>query len=114
MRLGRMVHGGLCLAHDEQGATMLVEGGIPGEDVEVSVRYRKGATSFAEVVRVLEASPHRVTPPCPYVPKCGGCQLQHIAYSHQVELKRDIVSIRRHACTRSMTPGGIASAASSM
>ena len=86
-----MVHGGLCLAHDERGATMLVEGGIPGEDVEISVRYRKGSTSFAEVVRVLEASPHRVTPPCPYVPRCGGCQLQHITYQHQVELKRDIV-----------------------
>jgi len=86
-----MVHGGLCLAHDELGATMMVEGGIPGEEVEVSVRYRKGSTSFAEVVRVIEASPHRVTPPCPYVPKCGGCQLQHIAYPHQVDLKRDIV-----------------------
>ena len=91
MRLGRMVHGGLCLAHDDQGATMLVEGGIPGEEVEVSVRYRKGATSFAEVVRVVEASPYRVVPPCPYVPRCGGCQLQHVAYAHQVELKRDIV-----------------------
>ena len=73
------------------GATLLVEGGIPDEEVEVSVRYRKGATSFAEVVRVLEPSPHRVTPPCPYVPRCGGCQLQHIEYAHQVELKRDIV-----------------------
>ena len=91
MRLGRMVHGGLCLAHDEQGATLLVEGGIPGEDVEIAVRYKKGATSFAEVVRVLEPSPHRVTPPCPYVPRCGGCQLQHVAYSHQMELKRGIV-----------------------
>jgi 23S rRNA (uracil1939-C5)-methyltransferase len=71
-----MVHGGLCLAQDDQGATMLVEGGIPGEEVEVSVRYRKGATSFAEVVRVVEPSPHRVVPPCPYVPRWGRCQLQ--------------------------------------
>jgi 23S rRNA (uracil1939-C5)-methyltransferase len=86
-----MVHGGLCLAHDDQGATMLVEGGIPGEEVEVSIRYRKRSTTFAEVVRVLEPSPHRVTPPCPYVPECGGCQLQHIDYEHQVELKREIV-----------------------
>jgi 23S rRNA (uracil1939-C5)-methyltransferase len=86
-----MVHGGLCLAHDDQGATVLVEGGIPGEEVEVAPRYKKGATTFAEVVRVIEPSPHRVTPPCPYVPACGGCQLQHVAYAHQVDLKRDIV-----------------------
>src|SRR6202166_955239 len=93
-----MVHGGLCLAHDDQGATMLVEGGIPGEEVEVSVRYKKGATSFAEVVRVLEASPHRVVPPCPYVPRCGGCQLQHVAYAHQVELMRRLPASAR--CVR--------------
>jgi len=86
-----MVHGGLCLAHDDQGATVLVEGGIPGEEVEVAPRYKKGATTFAEVVRVVDPSPHRVTPPCPYVPACGGCQLQHVAYDHQVDLKRDIV-----------------------
>lgn len=86
-----MVHGGLCLAHDENGATVLVSGGIPGEDVDVSIRYRKGATTFAEVSRVLEPSPHRVTPPCPYVPACGGCQLQHVTYAHQLELKREIV-----------------------
>jgi 23S rRNA (uracil1939-C5)-methyltransferase len=86
-----MVHGGLCLAHDDDGATMLVEGGVPGEEVEVSIRYKKRSTTFAEVVRVIEPSPHRVTPPCAYVPECGGCQMQHIAYAHQVELKRDIV-----------------------
>ena len=37
-----MVHGGLCLARDDDGATYMVEGGIPGEDVELAVRFRKG------------------------------------------------------------------------
>jgi 23S rRNA (uracil1939-C5)-methyltransferase len=85
-----MVHGGLCLAHAE-GATLLVDGAIPGETAEVALTFRKGRTWFCRVVGVAEASPDRVNPPCPYVDECGGCQLQHVAYPRQLELKREIL-----------------------
>jgi 23S rRNA (uracil1939-C5)-methyltransferase len=85
-----MVHGGLCLAH-AAGATLLVDGGIPGELVEVALTFRKGRTWFCRVEGVREASPDRVAPPCPYLPDCGGCQLQHVAYPRQLLLKRDVV-----------------------
>jgi 23S rRNA (uracil1939-C5)-methyltransferase len=85
-----MVHGGLCLAH-AGGATLLVDGGIPGELVEVELTFRKGRTWFCRVEAVHDASPDRVPPPCPYVPACGGCQLQHVAYPRQLALKREIV-----------------------
>ncbi len=90
MRCERMVQGGLCLAHAD-GVTLMVDGGIPDELVDVSLTFRKGRTWFGAVERVLEASPDRAVPPCPYVPECGGCQLQHIAYPRQLDLKRDIL-----------------------
>jgi 23S rRNA (uracil1939-C5)-methyltransferase len=91
VRCDRVVHGGLCIAALDDGGTVLVAGAIPGELVEAELRYRKGKTWFADTVTAVEASPHRVSAPCPYVPDCGGCQLQHVAYAEQLELKRAIV-----------------------
>jgi len=85
-----MVHGGLCLAH-AVGATLMVDGAIPGELVEAALTFRRQRSWFARTERVLEASPDRVAPPCPYVPECGGCQLQHVAYARQLELKREVL-----------------------
>jgi 23S rRNA (uracil1939-C5)-methyltransferase len=90
VRCERMVHGGLCLAHGD-GATLMVDGAIPEEVVEVALTFRRAHTWFARVERVIEASPDRVVPPCPYVPECGGCQLQHVGQARQLALKREIV-----------------------
>ena len=94
-----MVHGGGCLSRTEDGDHLLVGGALPGELVEAELTRRRGGAWWASTVTVVEASPHRVTPPCPYVPDCGGCDLQHVAYDHQLELKRGIVedAMRRQA-----------------
>jgi len=85
-----MVHGGLCVAH-HRGLTVLVAGAIPGEVVEARLDHRKGKLWFASTIRAVAPSPERVEAPCPYVGVCGGCQLQHISYPHQLRLKREIV-----------------------
>lgn len=87
-----MVHGGACLARLGDGTGLLVDGGIPGETVVAEVSGRRRSAWFARSVEVLEPSPHRVVPPCRYVPACGGCDLQHVEYAHQLRLKRDIVA----------------------
>ena len=45
----------------------------------------------ARSTRLLESSPDRVMPVCPYFGACGGCQYQHLNYSRQLELKRQQV-----------------------
>jgi len=43
---------------------------------------------------VVEPGPGRVEPPCPHYvhDRCGGCQVQHMAYGAQLAAKRTIVS----------------------
>src|SRR5437870_1106985 len=55
----------------------------------VRARVRKVRRRFAEAAleQVLEAGPDRVAPPCPYVPRCGGCRLQHLTYDAQLAAK---------------------------
>lgn len=45
---------------------------LPGERVRLT-----GSGDRRELDAVLEASPERVTPPCPHFGVCGGCALQH-------------------------------------
>ena len=83
-------HGGAAVAR-EDGKVWLVNYALPGEVVEAEPRGRQGGVAVAAATRVIEASPHRVTARCPYFGECGGCQLQHAAYSHQLTLKRQVV-----------------------
>ena len=82
---------------DFDGHNVFVAGGIPGERVvaEVVKVHRKYVS--AKVVEVLEASPDRVEPPCPYYGECTGCQWQHLSYDAQLKTKREkiIDALRR-------------------
>ena len=71
---------------------VMVFGGIPGEEVEAEVVRPRRDYLAAQVVQVLEPSPYRVAPPCPYFGSCTGCQWQHIDYQHQLTLKREMVA----------------------
>jgi 23S rRNA (uracil1939-C5)-methyltransferase len=83
-------HGGAAVAR-EDGKVWLVNYALPGEVVEAEPRGRQGGVAVARAMKVLEPSPHRVDAPCPYFGECGGCQLQHAAYTHQLQLKRQVV-----------------------
>jgi 23S rRNA (uracil1939-C5)-methyltransferase len=51
--------------------------------VQIKRQYMRG-----KLLKILSPSAHRVRPSCIVADKCGGCQWQHIAYSHQLEIKQ--------------------------
>jgi 23S rRNA (uracil1939-C5)-methyltransferase len=93
LRLTTMAHGGAALGRHE-GRVIFVPYALPGETVRVEIADDKGRYAFARLVEVLEPSPDRVAPPCPYFGQtgCGGCQWQHVDYQAQIRFKAEIVA----------------------
>lgn len=90
LRIESLAAGGAGVARLQSGAAVFVPRTAPGELVEAEVSAgSKPAT--ARVLRVLEASPERVTPPCPYVVACGGCDWMHLSPSAQEAGHAEIV-----------------------
>lgn len=75
---------------------------IPGERVEASVRRERGRELDGRLVRILRPSPSRVAPRCSHFGPCGGCAWQHIAYSEQLRLKRELL---QSLLDRALGPG---------
>jgi 23S rRNA (uracil1939-C5)-methyltransferase len=65
--------------------------GIPGETVTYTLGRRKQGFLAGKTESILEASPCRTIPFCEHYSTCGGCAWQHIEYSHQLELKQQIL-----------------------
>jgi 23S rRNA (uracil1939-C5)-methyltransferase len=86
----RILPGGLGLAHAE-GKTVMVALAAAGDRVRVHIDREKGNVSFASIEEIIEASPDRVEPPCPYFGRCGGCDFQQMNYQAQLDAKVEIV-----------------------
>ncbi|UOQ84445.1 23S rRNA (uracil(1939)-C(5))-methyltransferase RlmD [Gracilibacillus salinarum] len=70
------------------GYPLFVPYGLPGETAEVKVIKVKKNFGFGRLVNVTNESEDRVDPPCNVYYKCGGCQLQHMSYQMQLDMKR--------------------------
>lgn len=90
LRIEKLVAGGDGLARPG-GKVVFVPMVLPGELVEASVAAEGKGYRSARVERILEPSPHRREAPCPLYGVCGGCNLQHAEYAHQLEVKRRIL-----------------------
>jgi len=73
------------------GLVIFLEGGAPGDKVDVMLTKIK--TSFLEgrVIAIKEYSTNRNTPFCQHFGLCGGCSWQHIQYADQLRYKQQQV-----------------------
>jgi 23S rRNA (uracil1939-C5)-methyltransferase len=104
LTIEKLVYGGDGLARlpaDEHGPgkAVFVPFVIESERIEASLLEQKRGFARGVVAAILQASPHRVEPNCPYFQHCGGCHYQHISYAHQLEIKAAILkeNLRRIA-----------------
>ena len=82
--------GGMGVARID-GRVVFVHGALRGEKCRVLILKTLKSVAFAKVLEVLEPSSERITPDCPYFPRCGGCTYRHICYEEELRLKKQRV-----------------------
>lgn len=82
VKIEKLVYGGDGLARSE-GRVVLAPYVLPGELVRMEVERAKNDLLRGKAVEILEGSPERIEPTCPYFGRCGGCHYQHSAQPYQ-------------------------------
>jgi len=108
LHIETLTHAGEGLGRHE-GRAVFVPYALPGETVRVEIVEQKKNYARARLVEVVQAAPERVAPRCPHhfalEPAagpgpvrlglaCGGCQLQHLDYTAQLEFKTHLVRVQ--------------------
>jgi 23S rRNA (uracil1939-C5)-methyltransferase len=90
VKIDSMAFGGNGVTRVE-GKVVFIPYTISGEKVWIEIVEEKRSYSIGKLSRLIEPSPWRIEPRCPYFGICGGCQWQHISYSAHGELKKEIL-----------------------
>ena len=104
LTIEKLIYGGDGLARlpaDDRGPgkAVFIPFVLAGEKIEALLIEQKSGFARAQTQTVVEPSPLRVQPQCPYFVRCGGCHYQHANYTHQLEIKTEILreNLRRIA-----------------
>ena len=73
------------------GFCVFVAGTVDGDVVRALVLKVNRGFAYAKVCEFVEKSKYRQIPVCPNASKCGGCQMMHISYEKQLEIKKNII-----------------------
>ncbi len=73
------------------GKVVFVPYTVTGDTAWIDIIEEKKKYSTGRLIQIVDPSPRRVNPPCPYFGTCGGCQWQHIDYRFHGELKETIL-----------------------
>src|SRR5262245_13834523 len=80
------------------GKSVMVPDSVVGDLLDVTIQSEHGGYAIGLIARVVVPGAARRLPPCVFLPRCGGCDWQHIEYHEQVRLKaQTVVHEFRHA-----------------
>lgn len=86
----KIAFGGNCIAK-LNGKNVFVPFAVPGEKLEVEITENRRDYDTAKILRIVEPSPKRIQPPCPYYGECGGCNMMHIDEESQREFRKEML-----------------------
>ena len=86
LRIEKLIPGGDGLAR-YNGKVIFIPGVLPDEIADVEITSEKKSFSRGRCLKLHSRSPERTEPVCPLYGKCGGCNMQHLQYEYQLEIK---------------------------
>lgn len=75
-----------------EGKTVMVANTAPGDIVEIEMASDRRDYARGRLQQVIRPGTARRDPPCAFLPRCGGCDWQQIAYADQVRLKGELIA----------------------
>ncbi len=70
-----------------EGKVVFIPFTIPGEIIAAHLIKERPSYAHARIDFIVQNSPQRVEPRCPYFGQCGGCSYQHMDYGGQLAIK---------------------------
>lgn len=92
------------------GKIAFVDNSLIGEIIQTEKIYETKKYMVLKNNGIIEKSPLRINPVCKYYSICGGCDLMHLEYKHQLEYKtkkiKDLVYkyLKEDICVRDIVP----------
>ena len=74
------------------GRAVFVPKTIKGERWKIKILKSTSTAVYARGMELLEPSPERIDPSCPYYGLCGGCSTRHMTYSAELSFKLEKVN----------------------
>lgn len=89
-RITSMAFGGDGIMRHE-GQVIFVPFAAPDDEVSVKIIQQKKNFARGSIQKIINGSASRTEAPCVHFKNCGGCQLQHLHYEKQLEIKKSFV-----------------------
>ncbi len=90
------------------GKAVMVPTAVAGDLAEIAIASERGTHAIGGIERIVRPSPSRRPAPCPFLPRCGGCDWQQIEYPAQVAFKGELLAgAFRRALGVALDPRGL-------
>ena len=89
--INAMTFGPYGVGHHD-GQTVMVPHAAPGDRLEVEIAGQRRGYALGRIRTIVAPGQDRRVAPCPYLPRCGGCDWQHLTYPAQLRIKAELVA----------------------
>lgn len=90
LKVEKFANEGCSIAYENE-KVIFVRYALPGEYIRANIYRETSSYAMAEPVEIIQPSPLRIKPLCPYFGMCGGCDYQMMDYSKQIEVKNTLL-----------------------